>query len=70
MTSGPHRHSELLVERLSHALAGTSGRITTVDSVRSLVALEIAEWNRETCHQTSSEHQTGALIAGPSELFC
>jgi hypothetical protein len=69
MKTDPQIHAELLVDRLAHALAGTEGRTISVASIRTLVSLETAEWNRETSEQTSLEHQTGALIVGASELF-
>ena len=37
-----------LVNRLAHALSGTDGRDVTLDSLRSLVRLEVSEWRAET----------------------
>jgi hypothetical protein len=70
MKSHPKEHTELLVKRLRHALAGTKDRVISVDSLRSLVALEVAEWKHEATSQVSLNYEPGALIAGPSALFC
>lgn len=70
MKLNPQTRTELLVDRLAHALSGTMGRTISVDSTRNLVALEVAEWNYETCQQKSCARTTDALIVGPSELFC
>jgi hypothetical protein len=70
MKSDTQKHATLLVDQLSCALAGTNGRVVHIDSVRTLVALEVADWKHKTNQQASSGHSTDALIAGPSELFC
>jgi hypothetical protein len=70
MKSEAQIHIKLLADRLAHALAGTRGRIVSIDSIRTLVALETTEWNSERLERASLDHRNGALIAGPSELFC
>lgn len=40
----PNTQTEELLGRLKDALAGTHGRTFSADAVRSLVALEVAEW--------------------------
>lgn len=47
MTQSPHNPTEDLLGRLGEALAGTHGRERSLDSVRSLVQLEIQDWQMD-----------------------
>lgn len=57
MTQSPNNLTEDLLARLSDALAGTHGRAVSLDAVRSLVDLEVQEWNADHCPQ---ENKAGA----------
>lgn len=43
-----------LVDRLGSALAGTHGRPVTVDALRSLVQMEVAEWRADNPQQNDN----------------
>ncbi|WP_159949653.1 hypothetical protein [Rhizobium sp. 18065] len=45
MTHSTHTNAEDLIGRLQEALAGTHGRDFSIDAVRSLVSMEVGEWN-------------------------
>ncbi|CAH0342096.1 hypothetical protein [Rhizobium sp. CECT 9324] len=47
MTQSIHTEAEDLIGRLQEALAGTHGRDFSVAAVRSLVSMEVGEWNSE-----------------------
>lgn len=51
MTQSNHIDAEDLIGRLQDALAGTHGRELSVDAVRSLVSMEVSEWNNERAPQ-------------------
>jgi hypothetical protein len=47
-----------LVDRLGSALAGTHGRDVSLTSLKSLVQMEVAEWNadrQQTAHTSDDE---------------
>ncbi|MFN7093457.1 MAG: hypothetical protein ACK4P4_23260 [Allorhizobium sp.] len=47
MTQSPHNPTEDLLGRLGEALVGTHGRERSLDAVRSLVQLEIQDWQMD-----------------------
>lgn len=47
MTQPFKTDAEDLLGRLQAALAGSHGRDFSIDAVRSLVAMEVGEWNSE-----------------------
>jgi hypothetical protein len=47
VTQSPHNPTEDLLSRLGEALAGTHGRERSLDAVRSLVQLEIQDWQMD-----------------------
>lgn len=57
MTQSPNNLTEDLLSRLGDALAGTHGRVVSLDAVKSLVELEVQEWNADHCSQ---DGRTGA----------
>jgi hypothetical protein len=70
MTSTSQKDVKLLVEKLAHALAGTSGRDMSVDAIRTLAAMEVTEWKNEVYPQPPSRQKSAPLIAGPIQLMC
>lgn len=53
MTQSPNNLTEDLLARLGDALAGTHGRPLSLDAVKSLVGIEVQEWNMDRCPQDS-----------------
>jgi hypothetical protein len=53
VTQSPNNLTEDLLSRLGDALAGTHGRVVSLDAVKSLVDLEVQEWNADHCPQDS-----------------
>jgi hypothetical protein len=53
VTQSPNNLTEDLLSRLGDALAGTHGRVVSLDAVKSLVDLEVQEWNADQCPQDS-----------------
>ncbi len=49
MTQSPHSQTEDLLSRLGDALAGSHGRALSLDAVKSLVQLEVQDWNIDRC---------------------
>lgn len=49
MTQSPNNLTEDLLSRLGEALAGTHGREVSLDAVKSLVQLEVQDWNIDRC---------------------
>jgi hypothetical protein len=49
VTQSPNNLTEDLLGRLSDALAGTHGRELSLDAVKSLVQLEVQDWNIDRC---------------------
>ena len=47
MPQSIHTDAEDLIGRLQQALAGTHGRDFSLDAVRSLVSMEVGEWNSD-----------------------
>lgn len=47
MTQSPNNLTEDLLSRLGDALAGTHGRVLSLEAVKSLVNLEVQEWNMD-----------------------
>ncbi len=47
MTQSPNNLTEDLLSRLGDALAGTHGRELSLDAVKSLVNLEVQDWNMD-----------------------
>ncbi|MGL4197253.1 MAG: hypothetical protein ACRCSX_05760 [Allorhizobium sp.] len=45
MTQSPHNLTEDLLSRLGEALAGTHGLSVSLEAVKSLVQLEVQDWN-------------------------
>jgi hypothetical protein len=53
VTQSPNNLTEDLLSRLGDALAGTHGRALSLDAVKSLVGLEVQEWNMDRCPDDS-----------------
>jgi hypothetical protein len=51
VTQSPQNLTEDLLNRLGDALAGTHGRALSLDAVKSLVQLEVQDWNIDRCHE-------------------
>jgi hypothetical protein len=49
VTQSPHNPTEDLLSRLGEALAGTHGRELSLGAVKSLVQLEVQDWNIDRC---------------------
>jgi hypothetical protein len=49
VTQSPNNLTEDLLSRLGEALAGTHGREVSLDAVKSLVQLEVQDWNIDRC---------------------
>lgn len=63
MTQSPNNLSEDLLSRLSDALAGTHGRELSLDAVKSLVNLEVQDWNLD--HRSHSNPAGAAHMEQP-----
>ena len=57
MTKASNADAMNLIDRLGHALAGTEGRQTNLDSLRTLVQMEVSEWRTEGLNASSSDAQ-------------
>ena len=53
MTQSPNNLTEDLLGRLGDALAGSHGRTLSLDAVKSLVQLEVQDWNIDRCPDES-----------------
>ncbi|MBX9468699.1 MAG: hypothetical protein KL839_13010 [Rhizobium sp.] len=53
MTQSPNNLTKDLLSRLGDALAGTHGRELSLDAVKSLVDLEVQDWNLDRCPDDS-----------------
>lgn len=63
MTQSPHNLTEDLLSRLSEALAGTHGRALSVEAVKSLVQLEVQDWNMD--HSAEASPPVTARVEQP-----
>jgi hypothetical protein len=63
VTQSPNNLTEDLLARLGEALAGTHGREVSLDAVKTLVNLEVQDWNID--HRSDIKPATAVRVEQP-----